>query len=196
MIRRPRSSLKRSRVRIINFKRLGSLNPIAQSPNNSSTSSNYSVKSNYSRKSRIKRPRLSICRPSKTVSRTNQISNKRFSLSCISKYNMITTTDDLFDSVSAKSFESQHTANSKLSFISSPSSNKSSYLAAKTQHDLNEDKIKKLKFQNAKLHLQIDKLQLEKTYYADLVKSITNMVAKHNNNINNALTQRLKHILI
>eukprot|EP00483_Globobulimina_turgida_P000699 UN00699 len=178
MIRRPRSTLKKARTN--NCKRL-LLNPIAQSPNNTSTSSNHSIKSNCSGKSRIKRPRLSISRPSKAVNKRNQTNNKRLSLSSISEYNMITLTRNgvLFDSVSAKSVESQQTANSKISFISSQSSNQSSsFNISNTQHDINHDKIKKIKFENAKIHLQIDKLRLEKMYYAQILKSITDIVIK------------------
>eukprot|EP01084_Bolivina_argentea_P275056 468980_1 len=197
MIRRPQSSLIKRKLNHTNhnIKRLSlvSLKPLnQQSPNNSKSSNN----SNHSpNNKRIKRPRLSISRPTKTINITkNRNNTKRLSLSSISKYNAIkNTNDELFDGASTKSIE--------ISFVSSPSSN-SSFIYNITnnfndiQNDIDKNKMKQIKFEKAKIHLEIGKLRLEKTYYSQIVQSIKNIVVNQNtNDINNELLQRLKHIV-
>eukprot|EP01083_Nonionella_stella_P068283 181197_1 len=198
MVRRPRSSIKRPRSSIKRLS-LASLAPISQlssqkSCSNSPTLSNKSSASNSNIKTRIKRPRLSISRPTRTMNRTNN--TKRLSLTSIS--GPMLESDDYLDALSTKSGESQQTIISKISFVSSPSSNRSSSLTTNSAHlkrEHTQNTIHKIKFANAKIHLEIDKLQIEKKYYKGIVESIKNVVIAGNSDANQALTQQLNNIL-
>ena len=93
--------------------------------------------------------------------------------------------DEYFDTMSTKSMDSQQTVNSKISFMSSQSSNRSSFMynnnnvGSKLMTNEDQQKIKEMKRENAKIHLNIEQLKLEKKYYVDIIKSIGDVIIKH-----------------
>merc|ERR1712228_929068 len=143
----------------------------------------------------IRRPRLSINRPTRTVKKTNV--NKRLSLSSISKH-MVTSDDisnkkdDYFETMSNKSTESRYSVNSKISLVSS-ASNRSIFTNSTNgyhtpitckEDEIKQEKMKEMKLKNAELDLQIEKMKIEKEFYANIIQSIKSIASSYDEDIN------------
>eukprot|EP00486_Rosalina_sp_Unknown_P006768 CAMPEP_0201578524 /NCGR_PEP_ID=MMETSP0190_2-20130828/25426_1 /ASSEMBLY_ACC=CAM_ASM_000263 /TAXON_ID=37353 /ORGANISM="Rosalina sp." /LENGTH=155 /DNA_ID=CAMNT_0048011799 /DNA_START=368 /DNA_END=835 /DNA_ORIENTATION=+ len=137
----------------------------------------------------------------------------------VNNEDLLKVKDEYFETMSTKSIESQQTVNSKISFISSQSSNRSSYAwtdgtgnnngghgHGQLMADQDEKKIKQMKFENAKIHLNIEQLKLEKLYYEQILKSVEDIVINKNENNDkyqldqngyqcNSLIEQIQHVL-
>merc|ERR1712173_297847 len=108
--------------------------------------------------------------------------------------NILNKKDEYFETLSNKSTESRYSIHSKISLISS-NSNRSSIFTNNSgdpnadrlsklskEDEICEQRIKRMKLKNAGIHLEIDRLKIEKEYYAKIVQTIKEVAEAYDSN--------------